>query len=146
MPEHALPDDVSTLPVCEFAFPGPLRDQLVGAVLSGAKTASASLLEEHRREGSALPEVGELAVVVDSDDRPVCVLRTTGVQIVPLGRVSDAHARGEGEGYPDAIAWREGHEEFWTSPQFIAATGSPRIELDDETEVVCETFEVARRL
>jgi hypothetical protein len=26
------------LPVAEFAFPGPLRDQLVAAILAGAKT------------------------------------------------------------------------------------------------------------
>jgi hypothetical protein len=28
------------LPVAEFAFPGPLRDQLVMAILAGAKTTA----------------------------------------------------------------------------------------------------------
>jgi uncharacterized protein YhfF len=32
------------LPVMEFAFPGPLRDQLVAAILSGAKTTTSALL------------------------------------------------------------------------------------------------------
>jgi len=32
--------------VCEFAFPGPLRDRLVGAVLRGEKTATGPLTDE----------------------------------------------------------------------------------------------------
>ncbi|MFC4496634.1 hypothetical protein ACFPA8_21115 [Streptomyces ovatisporus] len=32
------------LPRAEFAFPGPLRDRLVAAVLDGTRTATASLL------------------------------------------------------------------------------------------------------
>jgi uncharacterized protein YhfF len=136
----------SALPIVEFAFPGPLRDQLVGAILAGAKTTTASLREEYAREGAALPAVGAEEVVVDSDERPVAVIRTRDVQVVRLADVTDEHARGEGESYPDAAAWREGHEEFWTSIEFIAALGEPRIAIDDDTEVVCETFEVVRRL
>lgn len=135
-----------TLPIAEFAFPGPLRDQLVGAILAGAKTTTASLREEYAREGAALPAVGAEEVVVDSDERPVAVIRTRDVQVVRLADVTDEDARGEGEGYPDAAAWREGHEEFWTSIEFIAALGEPRIAIDDDTEVVCETFEVVRTL
>jgi uncharacterized protein YhfF len=155
----------SALPIVEFAFPGPLRDQLVGAILAGAKTTTASLREEYAREGAALPAVGAEEVVVDSDERPVAVIRTRDVQVAAgpagrgdpgrredddrlarRGRLTDEHARGEGEGYPDAAAWREGHEEFWTSIEFIAALGEPRIAIDDDAEVVCETFEVVRRL
>lgn len=32
------------MPVAEFAFPGPLRDQLVAAILSGTKTTTSALL------------------------------------------------------------------------------------------------------
>lgn len=38
MPKH---DD---LPISEYAFPGPLRDQLVAAILAGEKTATAVLV------------------------------------------------------------------------------------------------------
>jgi uncharacterized protein YhfF len=138
--------DDASLPRAEFAFPGPLRDQLVGAILAGAKTTTASLREEYVREGARLPVVGAEEVVVDSDERPVAVIRTRDVRVVPMAEVTDKHARGEGEGYPDAAAWREGHEEFWTSVEFIAALGEPRIAIDDATEVVCEAFEVVRRL
>ena len=33
---------IDGLPVCEFGFPGALRDELVAAVLLGEKTATAS--------------------------------------------------------------------------------------------------------
>ncbi|MCL2734512.1 MAG: RNA-binding protein, partial [Actinomycetia bacterium] len=37
-------DDIAALPKAEFAFPGPLRDKLLAAVLSGAKTSTTGLL------------------------------------------------------------------------------------------------------
>jgi hypothetical protein len=35
------------LPVMEFAFPGPLRDQLVAAVLGGTKTTTSGLVADY---------------------------------------------------------------------------------------------------
>ncbi|HEX5993959.1 MAG TPA: hypothetical protein VFY84_02325 [Jiangellales bacterium] len=46
------------LPTFEFAFPGPLRDKLVAAVLDGTKTATTGLLittQRHSAHGSASP-------------------------------------------------------------------------------------------
>ena len=68
----------------EYAFPGPLRDKLVAAILSGEKTATASLHAEYQRFGEPLPTVGELEIVIDSDAKPVCITRNTQVNIVPL--------------------------------------------------------------
>ena len=42
------------LPLAEFAFPGPLRDQLVAAILSGAKTTTTGLVLS---KTSSLPPV-----------------------------------------------------------------------------------------
>jgi hypothetical protein len=41
----AVPAD--DLPVAEFAFPGPLRDQLVAAILAGAKAATTGLVADY---------------------------------------------------------------------------------------------------
>ncbi len=51
---------------------------------------------EHERE--PLPEVGERAVVIDSDERPVAVIETTEVRVVPLSQVDLKHVIDEGEG------------------------------------------------
>ena len=56
--------NLDELPRMEFAFPGPLRDRLVAAILSGAKTATTGLVLEYERENEPLPEVGQLLAVV----------------------------------------------------------------------------------
>src|SRR5262245_507308 len=59
--------NLDDLPLAEFAFPGPLRDQLVAAILSGAKTSTSGLALEYEREKEPLPEVGQQSAVVDSE-------------------------------------------------------------------------------
>ncbi|MCK7637847.1 ASCH domain-containing protein [Corynebacterium sp. P7202] len=135
-----------TLPISEFAFPGPLRDALVAAILSGDKTATSTLLREHEAEGTdprALP--GTREVVVDSDNRPVCVVETTDVAIRPFGDVDDEFARAEGEGYTTAREWASAHLEFWHSTEYREAIGDPHFTVSDETPVVCTRFRVVQR-
>jgi len=138
--------DVTSLPRAEFAFPGPLRDRLVAAILDGSKTATAALVAEYEHEGEPLPEAGDRSVVVDSDDRPVAVVEVTGVRVVPLAQVDLAHAVDEGEGYTGVAEWRAGHERFWGSAQMRAALEDPDFVVDDTTPVVLERFRVVTRL
>lgn len=128
-----------------YAYPGPLRDALVSAILSGAKTSTTSLAEDHARSAEPLPRVGELEAVLDSDERPVCVTRTTAVSVCRLAEVTGDHARAEGEGFEDVASWRIAHEEFWRSPEFAAEFGEPELVLDDDTQVVCVSFEIVER-
>jgi uncharacterized protein YhfF len=46
------------LPVAEFAFPGPLRDQLVAAILAGDKTTTSGLAAGYEEAGDPLPQPG----------------------------------------------------------------------------------------
>ncbi|MFF9336416.1 ASCH domain-containing protein [Streptomyces albogriseolus] len=138
--------DVTSLPRAEFAFPGPLRDRLVAAILDGSKTATAALVAEYEHEGEPLPEVGDRSVVVDSDGRPVAVVEVSGVRMVPLAQVDLAHAVDEGEGYTGVAEWRAGHERFWGSAQMRAALEDPDFVVDDTTPVVLERFRVVTRL
>lgn len=135
-------EPISELPRGEFAFPGPLRDALVKAILDGAKTATASLLAEYPNDYQPYEAVGSLEAVLDSHDNVVCVIRTTDVQIRRLADVSDEHAIAEG-GYADANEWRIGHERYWRSPEFVEYIGE--LEIDDDTQVVCQRFTIDRR-
>ncbi|MFB7470910.1 ASCH domain-containing protein [Kitasatospora sp. NPDC056184] len=137
---------VAALRVEEFAFPGPLRDRLVGAVLSGAKTSTTGLLAEYEREGEPLPTVGTRGAVVDSEGRIVAVTETTGVRVVPLGEVDLRHALDEGEGYASVAEWRAGHERFWHGAELRAALGDPAFTVDDTTAVVLERFRLVADL
>ena len=128
------------LPVAEFAFPGPLRDQLVAAILAGSKTTTTGLVADYEREGSPLPQPGQREAVVDSAGNRVAVIELTAVRVVRLADVDLAHAVGEGEGYTSVAEWRAGHEEFWHSAQMRAALGDPDFTVDDDTLLVAEEF------
>ena len=128
------------LPIAEFAFPGPLRDQLVAAILSGSKTTTTGLMADYEHEREPLPHPGLRQAVVDSTGDRVAVIETTSVRVVRLGDVDLAHAVGEGEGYGSVAEWRAGHERFWHSAEMRAALDDPHFAVNDDTLVVAETF------
>ena len=132
-----MPED---LPIAEFAFPGPLRDRLVAAILDGSKTTTTGLLANYQHEGSPLPRPGQREAVVDSAGNRVAVIELTAVRVVRLGDVDLAHALGEGEGYTSVAEWRAGHEEFWHSAEMRAALDDPDFTVDDDTTLVAEEF------
>lgn len=134
------------LPVAEFGFPGPLRDRLVAAILSGEKVSTTGLLEEYRREGSPIEEVGRRELVVDSSGRGVAVIETIEVEVKRMGDVDLAFALDEGEGFENLEQWRAAHVRFFSSPEMIAALGDPPVEIDDDTPVVCSRFRVVERI
>ncbi|MCI1644103.1 MAG: ASCH domain-containing protein [Bifidobacterium crudilactis] len=144
-PDSLTPEMIAELPKDEFAYPGPVRDTLLEAIFSGAKTSTASLYRDFELTGEALPKVGDLNVVIDSAGNDVAILRYTAVTTTRFIDVDDQHAKDEGEGYTDAIGWRQVHRQFWTSDEYLAEYGED-FTLDDDTPVVLERFELARRL
>ena len=105
------------LPVAEFAFPGPLRDQLVAAILAGEKTTTSGLVVDYEYENEPLPVPGLRQVVVDSAGSPVAVIETTAVRVVRLAEVDLDHALGEGEGFTSVTEWRPAMSSSGTRPR-----------------------------
>jgi uncharacterized protein YhfF len=140
------PTGTSGLPIAEFAFPGPLRDRLVAAILSGEKTTTTGLLEEYRREGRQPEAPGTRELVVDSTGGGVAVIELVEVVVRRMGEVELEFAIAEGEGFRSVAEWREAHVAFFTSPEMTAALGEPRLALDHDTPVVCTRFRVVERL
>lgn len=139
-------DRFASLPKAEFAFPGPLRDQLVAAILAGTKTTTTGTLREYEVEGEQLPRPGQRSVVVDSADRPVGVIETVDVRVIRVRDVDLRHAVDEGEGFETVADWRRVHEEFWHSDQMREAIGDPHFTIDDDTPVVAQRFRLVERL
>lgn len=128
------------LPVSEYAFPGPLRDQLVAAILAGEKTTTTFLLRELDSEGESMPVVGDRASVVDSAGEPVGIETIEEVRVARLSDVDLVHAIGEGEGFSSVAEWRVGHESFWHSEEYRSLMGDPRFRVDDDTLAVLVRF------
>ncbi|MFE4519809.1 ASCH domain-containing protein [Kitasatospora sp. NPDC056783] len=137
---------VAALPSAEFAFPGPLRDQLVAAILDTSKTSTTGLVADYEHENEPLPLVGERAAVLDSDGRRVAVIETTDVQVTPLADVDLQHALDEGEGFTSVAEWRAGHERFWRSPELLEALDDPGFTVDDTTPLVLQRFRLVADL
>ncbi|BFV60417.1 hypothetical protein KCMC57_up55210 [Kitasatospora sp. CMC57] len=136
--------DLDDLPVTEFAFPGPLRDQLVAAILSGAKTTTSALVADYEHHGEPLPEAGLRSAVIDSAGRRVAAIELTDVRVVRLADIDLRHAVDEGEGDESVAQWRAGHEEFWYSPEVRAELG-PDFTVDDDTLVLAQRFRLLHR-
>ena len=112
-----------------------LRLQLVGAVLRGEKTATASLRDQFAlNTDEPMPQVGERLVLVGWDDEPLGVVETTEVRVVPAGQVDLQFARDEGEGFESVADWRAAHERFWSDRA-----------ITDDTLVVYERFRLIAR-
>jgi uncharacterized protein YhfF len=134
--------NLDDLPRAEFAFPGPLRDQLVAAILSGAKTSTTGLLAGYQMDDDPLPTVGLRRAVVDSQDRRIAVIEVTEVRVIRLADVDLQHAIDEGEGDESVAEWRAGHEAWWRSPEVLAEL-APGFFVDDDTLVVTQRFRLA---
>ena len=117
-----------------------MRDRLVAAVLSGAKTTTSSLVLAYELENEPLPEASQLLAVVDSADRRVATIELTKVRVVRLADVDLQHALDEGEGDESVAQWRAGHEEFWHSAEVLAELGDPDFTANDDTLVLTQRF------
>ena len=114
---------------------GALADELAELVLRGEKTATASTYELYKLENESLPQAGSFDVILDSQDKAVCIIEITKVSVVPFNDVLAEHAFKEGEGDKSLTYWQQVHQEFFT--ECLAEAG---LEFSQETGVVLEEF------
>lgn len=132
-------------PSCEerfyeaFAFGDSkeLADSLAELVMRGVKCATAGSLWAFEAENKALPKPGDLSVVTDWDGKPLCLIETLSVDIVPFDEVSAAFAATEGEGDGSLQFWRQAHASYFTRE--CARIGRS---FSASMPVACETFKV----
>jgi uncharacterized protein YhfF len=122
--------------VWSFGDHPALADELLGLVLDGTKTATASLLWYYEEGGETIPAVGDLSIITDGNGTPRALIRTTEVEIVPYGEVTAEHAFREGEGDRTLDTWRVEHTRFWTRTMPEGQT------LSEATLIVCEGLEL----
>jgi len=124
-------------PAWSFGGTPEQADVLLELVLSGRKTATASVLRDYEAEGEgeSPPSAGSLSIITDGAGQPRALICTTEVRIVPFDEVDEEHARLEGEGDLTLTHWREVHREFFASSGHVTP----------ETEIVLERFRVVHR-
>ena len=104
------------LPPPAWAFGGTAEqaDDLLSLVLAGTKTATAGALWDYETEDEALPQVGDLHIILDGAEHPRALIETMSVEVVPFDEVDAEHAQLEGEGDLSQEFWRDVHQRFFT--------------------------------
>ena len=110
-------------------------DLLADLVLRGEKTATASAYDLYAVEDEPLPQEGTFDIILDSQNRAVCIVEITKVSVQPFHQVSADHAYKEGEGDKSLAFWRQVHEDFFT--ECLEEAG---LTFTPESKVVLEEF------
>jgi uncharacterized protein YhfF len=114
-----------------------LSAELLALIRSGRKRAGTSLLWAVQAEGEALPEVGQIEIVVDHQNRPALVTRITRVDIVAYNDVRAEYAAIEGEGDGSLAYWHDAHWAYFSREcQRLGREPS------ETMPVVCSVFEL----
>lgn len=114
-----------------------MADELGGLIAQGTKTGTCSALWEWEAEGSPIPEMGLITIVMDGKGEPLCIVETTEVAIRNYNQVDADFARAEGEGDLSLEYWREAHRNFFS--RTLPKIGKEFLE---EMPLVCERFRV----
>lgn len=116
---------------------GDNPDYLAQLVVDGIKTATCSGYIFYELENEPLPTTEDYSVILNSEDQPVAIIKTTHVEITPMNEVSETFAIAEGEGDRTYQYWWDVHEEFFENE--LKAVGR---EFTEDMLLVCERFEL----
>ncbi len=129
-------DDTLPPPAWSFGADPATADHLLQLVLDGTKTATSGARWDYDVTDEALPEPGDLSIILDGDGHPRALIRTTDVAVLPFEDVDAEHAAAEGEGDRSLAYWRRVHRAFFTEH------ADHDRGFDVRMPVVCERFEV----
>lgn len=121
--------------VCIFGDSEDLANELAALVLRGIKRATAGSVWSYEGEGKRLPRPGDLSIVTNWAGRPLCIIETEAVEVMPFSAVSAEFAATEGEGDGSLSFWREAHRQYFTRE--CARAGR---QFSEDMLVACERF------
>lgn len=108
-----------------------LASQLATLVIAGKKVASCGSLHSWQDDEDK-PEPGRYSIILSGEQRPVCVIRTTGLFLTRFDRVTPEMAMLEGEGDLSLEYWQQEHQRFFQREGYF----------HPEMELVFETFQL----
>lgn len=112
-------------------------DTLAELVVDGIKTATCSGHMFYEMENEPLPTTEDYSIILNSQDQPVAIIKTTSVEIMPMNEVPESFAIAEGEGDRTYQYWWNAHEEFFKNE--CKAVGQT---FSEDMLLVCERFEL----
>ena len=122
-----------------FEAKGFVSDQLTALVLSEKKTAFFTSFATYTIDQEPLPVCGELYIVLDRANNPVCVIEITSVTILPFNEVTWEMAKLEGED-ENLEQWKERKTEYLQDEGDVLG-----FEFSPDLKLVFQTFKVIYR-
>ena len=135
-PVHSAPPEAWS-----FGNKPSMADELGQLVHDGIKTATASLVWEYESEGQEIPKPGDLSIILNGRDEPLCIIETTEIRILPFNEVDPQFAYDEGEGDRSRDYWRKVH---WC--YFEETCKDIQRQPDESMPVVCERFKLIYKI
>lgn len=112
-------------------------NHLAELVVKRIKSTTSALLWEHEIKGKPIARVGDVSIVTNWNQTPVCVIETIDVRIVPFSEVGVEFVYDYGEGDRSMNFWHKNMWEYY-SEKCCALGRTPTPEMP----VVCERFRV----
>lgn len=103
----------------------------------GIKQATAGALWSYEAEGEAVPQPGDLSIIINWQEEPVCLIETLQVEIKPFNQVDAQFAYDEGEGDRSLAYWQEVHWDY-----FCREMETIGRQPEKTMPVMCERFRV----
>jgi uncharacterized protein YhfF len=111
-----LPEDAKqhrlSYTVWDFADTPEAATRVGHLVRLGIKTATSSLMWGLEQSGEPLPQVGEVAVVVDGQGEPLCIIEVIEIAIKPFHAIDEQFAFAYGEGKRTLVDWRSDNWDY----------------------------------
>lgn len=120
-----------------FGNDSKMARELSGLVISGKKSATASLVAVNELKPEITPVDNGYSVITDFEGNPLCVIQTTEIRHLPFAEVDAGFAFDEGEGDRTLANWRDGHWRYFTKE-----SADLSLEFGEQSLVCCERFKL----
>lgn len=114
-----------------FGDSAELANQLAALVIAGKKVASCGSLQSWSAD-ALKPQPGGYNIILNGENQPVCVIRTTGLFLTRFDRVTPEMAMLEGEGDLNLDHWKREHQRFFQQEGYF----------QPDMELIFETFQL----
>ena len=130
-------DSQTPYQVWYFGSTSEMARELAGLVISGKKTATASLVEFNETHPESAPIENGFSVVTNFEGSPLCIIQTTEIRRLFFKEVDAEFAFDEGEGDQTLRYWREIHRQYFTkeAKEF-------NLEFNENSLIACERFKL----
>lgn len=119
-----------------FEGKGFVQSQINSIVLAGQKQAFFTTLATFTIDDEPLPISGELYILVDNQNKPLCVLEIESVNIIPFNEVTFEMVKKEGE-CATMGEWKEKMQEYIEDEAHVLG-----FEYSPDIKLVYQTFKV----